>query len=251
MTAPVSALKFQISSLAVKDMAHTAGEGEIQLVASVEGVDVLALGIHGGDDDHHVLAARVGVEVDLAAHHLADLHGGGEGITRLLGEHHVAGPDAQGDVLGRHAVGRQVRLLLLRELHRAAADGHGVLSALVFQLRVEEVHLGHADEAGHKEIGGVVEDLLGRADLLDEAVLHDDDPVAQGHGLRLVVGHVHKCRVDLLPELDDLRPHLVTELGVQVGEGFVHEEHFRLPDDGPADGNALALAAGEGLGLAV
>ena len=44
----------------------------------------------------------------------------------------------------------------------------------------------------------------------------------------LVVGHVHKCRVDLLPELDDLRPHLVTELGVQVGEGFVHEEHFPL-----------------------
>ena len=92
-------------------MAHTAGEGEIQLVASVEGVDVLALGIHGGDDDHHVLAARVGVEVDLAAHHLADLHGGGEGITRLLGEHHVAGPDAQPHQDAQQQTGQKLKFL--------------------------------------------------------------------------------------------------------------------------------------------
>ena len=132
-----------------------------------------------------------------------------------------------------------------RERHHSAQALDGVGIAALLQGGVEEVHLGHADEAGHKEIGGVVEDLLGGADLLDEAVLHDDDPVAQGHGLRLVVGHVHKCRVDLLPELDDLRPHLVAELGVQVGERFVHQQHLGLPDDGPTNGNPLPLTAGK------
>ena len=48
-----------------------------------------------------------------------------------------------------------------------------------------------------------------------------------------------------------LGAHLVAQLGVQVGQGFVHEEHLGLPDDGPADGHTLALAAGESLGLAV
>ena len=94
----------------------------------------------------------------------------------------------------------------------------------------------------------MVEDLLGGAGLLDDAVLHDDDAVAQGHGLHLVVGDVDEGGVDLLPELDDLRAHLVAELGVQVGEGLIHQKDLGVPDDGPADGDALPLAAGEGLG---
>ena len=97
----------------------------------------------------------------------------------------------------------------------------------------------------------MVEHLLGRAALLDDAVLHDDDAVAQGHGLRLVVGHVDKGGVDPVAQLDDLRPHLVAELGVQVAEGLVHQQDLGLPHDGPANGHALALAAGEGLGLPV
>ena len=43
---------------------------------------------------------------------------------------------------------------------------------------------------------------------------------------------VHKGGVDFLPELDNLGAHLVAELGVQVGQGFVHQQHFGLPDDG-------------------
>ena len=43
--------------------------------------------------------------------------------------------------------------------------------------------------------------------------------------------------------------HLVAEFGVQVGQRFVHQEHLRLPDNGPAYGYTLALAAGEGFGF--
>ena len=74
---------------------------------------------------------------------------------------------------------------------------------------------------------------------------------SQCHGLCLVVGHVDERGVDPLAQLDDLRPHLVAQLGVQVGERLVHQQDLGLPHDGPANGHPLALAAGEGLGLAV
>ena len=89
------------------------------------------------------------------------------------------------------------------------------------------------------------------ADLLDEAVAHDDDAVTERHGLRLVVGDVDECGVDAGAELDDLSAHLVTELGVEVGQRLVHQQDLRIADDGAADGDALALAAGQGLRLAV
>ena len=89
---------------------------------------------------------------------------------------------------------------------------------------------------------------LGRAvDLLDEAVLHDDDAGTHGHGFRLVVGNIDEGGVQALVQLADFNTHLDTELGVEVGQRFVHQEDFRITDDGTAEGNALALAAGEGL----
>jgi hypothetical protein len=49
----------------------------------------------------------------------------------------------------------------------------------------------------------------------------------------------------------DLGAGLHAELGVEVGQGFVHEEALRLADDRPAHRDALSLPAGERLGLAV
>ena len=46
-------------------------------------------------------------------------------------------------------------------------------------------------------------------------------------------------------ETADLDPHLDTKLGVEVRQGLVEEEHLRPPHDGPPDGDALTLAAGE------
>ena len=228
-------------------MADAAVEMEADLRA---GGELDAGEIQGGHDDHHVPPSGVGVEMDLAAHHLADVHLGGQGaLAAAQGD--VAGPHAQGDGLRADVLRRQGLLLGLGQGDLDAAHGDAVGPAFLEELRVEEVHLRHADEPGDEQVRGMVEDLLRGADLLDEAVPHDDDPVAQGHGLRLVMGDVHEGRVDLLAELDDLRAHLVAELGVQVGQGLVHQQHLGLPDDGPADGHALALAAGEGLGLAV
>ena len=54
-----------------------------------------------------------------------------------------------------------------------------------------------------------------------------------------------------MAQLDELGTHLVTQLGVQVGQRLVHQEDLRITHDGAADGDALALAAGECLRLTV
>ena len=97
----------------------------------------------------------------------------------------------------------------------------------------------------------MVEDLLRGGDLLDDAVLHDHDAIAEGHSLGLVVGNVDEGALDLVTQLNELGAHLVTKLGIQVGQRLVHQEDLRAADDGAADGDTLPLAAGQGLGLTV
>jgi len=65
------------------------------------------------------------------------------------------------------------------------------------------------------------------------------------------MGDVDKGCIDTFTQLDYLCTHLVAELCVQVGQRLVHEEHRWVTHYRAADGHALALAAGQGLGLAV
>ena len=99
-------------------------------------------------------------------------------------------------------------------------------------------------EATNLFSGRLVE-LHRRADLRDDAAIEDDDLVGERHRLDLVVGDVDHGRRQVLVELGDLDPHLDAEHGVEVGERLVEEEDLRLAHQRPADGDALALAAGK------
>jgi len=65
------------------------------------------------------------------------------------------------------------------------------------------------------------------------------------------MGHVDECRLQLLMELGDFGTHLHAELGVQVGQRFVHEEDLGFTHDGAAKGDALTLAAGQSRGFPI
>ena len=93
--------------------------------------------------------------------------------------------------------------------------------------------------------------MLRRIDLLQEAVLHHRDAGRHGHGLDLVVGHVDEGGAQALVQLADFSAGLHAQFGVQVRERLVEEEDGRIAHDGAAYGDALALAAGELLGLAI
>jgi hypothetical protein len=83
------------------------------------------------------------------------------------------------------------------------------------------------------------------------AAVEHHDLLAQGHGLDLVVGHVDHGRAQLAVQARQLDPGLGAQGGVQVRQRLVEQEHGGLAHDGAADRHALALAAGQGLGLAL
>ena len=114
-----------------------------------------------------------------------------------------------------------------------------------------EVHRRGADEPGHEDVGRVVVEELRRPDLLQDAALDHRDPVAHRHGLDLVVRDVQRRDVQIVLHLGDLGAHLHAQLGVQVRQRLVHQEHLRLTDDRPAHRHPLPLTTGELLGLAL
>ena len=119
------------------------------------------------------------------------------------------------------------------------------------ELDRHEVHRRRADEAGDEQVDRVVVELLRAADLLELALAHHRDPVAERHRLGLVVGDVDGGRLEPVLDPRDLGAHLHAQLRVEVRERLVHQERLRLADDRPAHRDPLALAAGEVRGLAV
>ena len=52
-------------------------------------------------------------------------------------------------------------------------------------------------------------------------------------------------------QLGDLSTHLNTELGIEVGQRFVHQEDLRLTNNSTAQSNTLTLTTGKSLRLTV
>ncbi len=151
-------------------------------------------------------------------------------------------PDTEHD-LGSGRDGRTRRIGIDRQID--AADMHHLAPAALLHRATEEVHRGRADEAGDEEVLrlGVDRHRIGK--LLDDAALHDGDPVGERQRLDLVVGHVDHRVLQRLVQPLDLDAQLRAQLGVEVRERLVEEEDIDIAHQCPADGDALALAAGK------
>ena len=123
-------------------------------------------------------------------------------------------------------------------------------TALVRQPRSEEIHGRRADESGYEQVGRPAVELHGVGDLLDDALLHDGDAVAQRQGFILVVGDVDHRRRQPAMQPGNLGAHLQAQGGIQVRERLVEQEHARLAHHGAPQGDSLALAAGQVSGFA-
>ena len=113
----------------------------------------------------------------------------------------------------------------------------------VTAFRIQQV--AQADERGNKLIGRALINMLGRAHLLNHTAIHDGNAVRNRQRLFLIVSHIYRRNADLALNLLDHIAHFHPELRVQVGQRFIHQQHFRLDNDSARKGNTLLLAAGQ------
>ena len=119
------------------------------------------------------------------------------------------------------------------------------LECAVLQRAVHQVHRRRPDEARDERVRRRVVDLGRRPHLLDHAALHHHHTIGQRHRLDLVMGYVDCRHRQLMAEVLDLCPGRDAELGIQVRQRLIHQEHVWLPHDCPGQGHALTLTARE------
>src|SRR4051794_8274434 len=100
-----------------------------------------------------------------------------------------------------------------------------------------------AEEPGHEARRRPLVEVLGLAELLIPAAVHDGDPIRHRHRLLLVVGHVDERDPDLLLDPLQLDLHLLPELEVQGAQRLIEQEDGRLVDESSGERDALGLAA--------
>ena len=116
---------------------------------------------------------------------------------------------------------------------------------LLCECALEEVHRWATNEAGNKDIGRVVVQLLRLRNLLQLAFPHHGHSLAQRHGFHLIVGDEYRRRPELLVEAVESRAHLRPQLRVEVRERLIHQKGLRLAYDRPSHGHTLPLTSRE------
>ena len=107
----------------------------------------------------------------------------------------------------------------------------------------EKIHL---PEKVHHEFGlGIVENFVGRADLLDAPFVHHHHAVGQFEGFFLIVRDKHAGHVDFIVQAAQPAAQFLPHFGVQSAERFVQKQHFRLDGQRPGQRHALPLSAGK------
>ena len=106
-----------------------------------------------------------------------------------------------------------------------------------------DIHHRAADELRDEQVLRMGVDLGRAADLLQHALMHDDDAVGEAHRLDLVVGDVDRRRALLQVQPLDLGAHLLAQLGVERADRLVHQHRLGPAHQRAPDRHALHVAA--------
>ena len=96
---------------------------------------------------------------------------------------------------------------------------------------------------GDEPVGRALVEVLLRAHLPHGAIVHDHEPVGHRQGLLLVVRDHDGGEAELLLQLADLDAHLLPQLGVEVGQRLVEQQHVGPEDERARQRHPLLLAA--------
>src|SRR3990172_3516033 len=222
--------------------------GDPDLLALLAAQRGVALPRHLGE---HALAAGAQVELDEVAEELDE-------DDLALGRVHSDRPRVAFLDLDRGRANRHEHLVAdLRGIVRGPDADPDVV--LVLEDQPLAVALGDtpagdvvvAHEACHELGRRPRRDRERIRDLLDPAVVHDDDPVGHRERLLLIVRDVDEHKTELALEVAQLDAHPQLEEPVEVAERLVKEERLRLRDEDAGERDALLLAAGESPRLSV
>ncbi len=108
---------------------------------------------------------------------------------------------------------------------------------------VEQVHV--TQEAVDKRAGRVVPYLLRRANLLDDALVHQHHAVGHLQRFLLVVRDEDARDMQFVVQAAQPPSQLFADLGVESTERFIQEQHLGLDRQRTRQGDALSLAARE------
>lgn len=125
----------------------------------------------------------------------------------------------------------------------SANTNRGAAVHTALRHRIENI--GTSDEGGHEQIGRMAVNLPRGADLLDHSRPHDGNPVGDGHRLLLVMGHINGGDAHLPLNAFDGVAHIHPQLGIQVGQRLIHQQHVRVDDNGAGQCHTLLLPAGQ------
>ena len=170
--------------------------------------------------------------------------------NQLMAHNHIFRMHAENNISIWMGVVQGFRKLLILNRYRIvvtaiACQSQAKLAISSGDVRRDAVHTWIADEAGDKEVYGVVIDVSGCAELLDFACLKDSNPIRHRHGFNLIVRHIERGCAEVALPPTDFGAHFGAEFRIKVGDGFVHEEHLWTADHRPAETNPLRFTAAQ------
>ena len=101
------------------------------------------------------------------------------------------------------------------------------------------------EQGSHVVVGRIAFKIAGVADLEDDAILHDRDPVRQAKGLGQVVSHQQHGLAKLLLHAQEFGVQFDPGDGIQGAERLVEENDIGVATQGPGDGHSLTLSTRE------
>ena len=153
----------------------------------------------------------------------------------------TAGADALGADRDVHAPADLPRARR-RNLPERSFDGNAAVNGRA-DAALHEICLAH--EGGGEQARGLPVDALGRPDVLDAALVEQQDRVGDRHRFFLIVRDMDERRAQRALKLAQLVLHLPADLDVQRTKRLVEQEDGRLDDDSARERDTLALAAGD------
>lgn len=90
-----------------------------------------------------------------------------------------------------------------------------------------------ADERGDKRVGRPREHIDGAVELLHLPGLHDGDLVGGDQRFALVVRDIDRGQAQKIVHLADLVAHLLAQMRIEIGQGFVQQEDVGLDHQRP------------------